>query len=166
MNRLQDPLVLAVILLFCFTLFINGIWHIDKATLNEFDGIETIDPYEPEPDAFKGLTEQEIKDLEAEKEASKAMDREVLKMEATAYTLHECDGDGYTATMTVPKEGRTIAVDPSIIPYGSKLTINGVSGYVAEDCGGAIKGNRLDIYMVNRHDALRFGRQEVKVVIE
>ena len=82
---------------------------------------------------------------------------------ATAYTLNECDGDGYTATMTIPIEGRTVAVDPSVIPYGTRLTINGRSGYIAEDCGGAIKNNRIDIFMNDYQEAINFGKQYVVV---
>lgn len=85
---------------------------------------------------------------------------------ATAYTLNECDGDGYTATMTIPIEGRTVAVDPSVIPYGTKLIINGHSGYIAEDCGGAIKGNRIDIFMNDYQEAIMFGKQYVVVEFE
>lgn len=51
-----------------------------------------------------------------------------------------------TATGKRAKEGRTIAVDPKVIPYGTKVSINGHT-YVAEDCGGAIKGNDIDIYL-------------------
>lgn len=58
-----------------------------------------------------------------------------------------------TATGVTAKEGRTIAVDPKVIPYGTKVTINGRE-YVAEDCGGAIKGNRIDIF-VNNHERAR-----------
>ncbi|MFY9421658.1 MAG: 3D domain-containing protein, partial [Bacilli bacterium] len=82
---------------------------------------------------------------------------------ATAYTLNECDGDGYTATMTIPIEGRTVAVDPSVIPYGTRLIINGRSGYIAEDCGGAIKNNRIDIFMNDYQEAINFGKQYVIV---
>lgn len=85
---------------------------------------------------------------------------------ATAYTLNECDGDGYTATMTIPIEGRTVAVDPSVIPYGTRLIINGRNGYIAEDCGGAIKGNRIDIFMNDYQEAIMFGKQYVVVEFE
>ena len=51
---------------------------------------------------------------------------------------------------------RTIAVDPTVIPYGSKVVING-QVYVAEDCGGAIKNNRIDIYMGSHAEALNSG---------
>ena len=90
---------------------------------------------------------------------------EPMIMEATAYTLEDGNGDGYTATMTIPEEGRTVATDPTTIPYGSKLTINGQPGYIAEDCGPDIKGNRLDIFMVDRGQALDWGRQQVEVLV-
>ncbi len=62
-----------------------------------------------------------------------------------------CDVEtGITATGTPVIEGRTIAVDPSVIPYGTQVIINGHI-FTAEDCGGAIKGNRIDIY-VSDHD--------------
>ena len=54
--------------------------------------------------------------------------------------------DAATSTGTIATSGRTIAVDPRVIPYGSKVVING-QVYVAEDCGGAIKTNCIDIYV-------------------
>lgn len=64
-----------------------------------------------------------------------------------------CSG-GYgagTATGTRCTEGRTIAVDPRVIPLGSKVYIEGFGDFIAEDTGGAIKGNKIDIYL-NDHD--------------
>jgi 3D (Asp-Asp-Asp) domain-containing protein len=55
-----------------------------------------------------------------------------------------------TATGVRAREGRTIAVDPKVISYGTHVLINGHE-YVAEDCGGAIKGNDIDIYLED-HD--------------
>lgn len=86
---------------------------------------------------------------------------------------------GKTASGTVPLEGRTIAVDPKRIPLGSKVRIDsdypGISGeYIAEDTGGAIKGNRIDIYFndmppYDPHQArkrmLAFGKRNVKVTV-
>lgn len=50
-----------------------------------------------------------------------------------------------TATGTTCTAGRTVAVDPTVIPYGTHLLINGHE-YIAEDCGGAIKENKIDVY--------------------
>ena len=68
---------------------------------------------------------------------------------------YECN-EGYNDAQGRPvgslgnplQKNHSIAVDPSVIPYGSKVLINGIV-YTAEDCGGAIKGNHIDIYMGN-----------------
>lgn len=70
----------------------------------------------------------------------------------------------YTSTGAIAEAGTTIAVDPSIIPYGSKVKINGHT-YIAQDCGGAIKGNRIDVYFDAHQDALQFGVQTAEVLI-
>lgn len=80
---------------------------------------------------------------------------------------HTCN-DGTadtTATMTIPTAGRTIAVDPRVIPYGSEVMINGHT-YIAEDCGSAIKGKRIDILYDNHDIAFAHGMQEVEVFIK
>lgn len=59
-------------------------------------------------------------------------------------------------------EGRSIAVDPRVIPYGTEVIIDG-QAYIAEDCGGSIKGNRIDVYFDDHESALKFGRQTKKV---
>ena len=88
--------------------------------------------------------------------------------EITAYCAcgYCCNGsnDGLTYTETVATEGRTIAVDPSVIPLGSIVEINGVN-YVAEDIGGAIKNNHIDIFFNSHSDAREFGRQYLDVFI-
>lgn len=54
---------------------------------------------------------------------------------------------GQTSSGVKAKEGRTIAVDSSVIPIGSKVYIEGFGDFIAEDVGGAIKGNKIDIYL-------------------
>lgn len=70
----------------------------------------------------------------------------------------------YTSTGAVAKAGRTIAVDTSVIPYGTEVSINGQI-YVAEDCGGAIKGNEIDVYFDDHTEALIFGVQYADVYL-
>lgn len=82
------------------------------------------------------------------------------KMEATAYTAT----GNKTATGTVPKKG-TVAVDPSVIPLGTELYVEGYGKGVAEDTGGAIKGNIIDVYMDSEQEARQWGRKTVNVTI-
>ena len=79
---------------------------------------------------------------------------------------HICnDGDATkTSTGVVPAAGRTIAVDPEVIPYGTEVIIDGHS-YIAEDCGGGIVGNKIDIFFENHSDALKFGKKKKIIYI-
>lgn len=63
------------------------------------------------------------------------------------------------------KENYSIAVDPDVIPYRSEVIINGKT-YKAQDCGGAIKGNRIDVYFEDHNDALEFGVQYKEVFVK
>ena len=82
-----------------------------------------------------------------------------LDVEATAYT-----GDTITSTGTVPKVGHTIAVDPSVIPYGTRVYIPEFDKvFVAEDCGSAIKGNRIDIFMESEAKCNEWGVKNITI---
>ncbi|WP_297133273.1 3D domain-containing protein [Terrisporobacter sp.] len=83
-----------------------------------------------------------------------------MVVQATAYS-----GDGITSTGTVPKWG-TIAVDPKVIPYGTKVYIPQFGQYfIAEDCGGAIKGNKIDIFMNSESQCVDWGRRTIDIYI-
>jgi 3D (Asp-Asp-Asp) domain-containing protein len=74
--------------------------------------------------------------------------------------------DGLTSTMMQEDPARRIvAVDPRFIPYHSKVWIEGLGWYNAEDCGGAIKGLELDVMAHSHHEAMQFGRQQRRVVV-
>lgn len=97
---------------------------------------------------------------------------------ATAYDLsyESCGknpGDKYyglTYSGTQARPG-VVAVDPNVIPLGTKMYIESLDGWpdygyaVAEDIGGAIKGNRIDLFMSDRQTALNFGMRNVKIYI-
>ena len=68
------------------------------------------------------------------------------------------------ASGAVLEPGKSIAVDSDIIPYGSIVSINGKE-YIAHDCGGAIKQNRIDVYFDDHKEALKFGVQYEEVFI-
>lgn len=87
-------------------------------------------------------------------------DNKKMTVSATAYS-----GDKLTSTGTIPKWG-TIAVDPSVIPYGSKVYIPRFNRYfTAEDCGGGIKGNRIDIYMTSEAKCISWGVRKIEIQI-
>lgn len=93
-------------------------------------------------------------------------------MKITAYDLSydSCEkypddpAYGITSTGKQIKEGY-VAVDPKVIPYGTRLYIDGYGVAVAEDTGGAIRGNRIDIYMPSKDDCIEWGVQNRKVFI-
>ena len=70
-----------------------------------------------------------------------------------------------TSTGTTPKEGRTIAVDPKVIPYGSIVYIQDYGYYIAEDCGGDIKSNRIDVFTASHENAIQQGKKVANVWI-
>jgi 3D (Asp-Asp-Asp) domain-containing protein len=70
--------------------------------------------------------------------------------------------DGITATGTIATEGRTVAVDPDVIPLGSEILIDG-QAYIAEDIGGAVKGNKVDIYVSSHQEAIQRGKLQREV---
>jgi 3D (Asp-Asp-Asp) domain-containing protein len=74
--------------------------------------------------------------------------------------------DGLTATMTkADPKSRIVAVDPKLIPYKSWVWVEGLGWYRAEDCGGAIKGFRLDLLTATEKEAFAFGKQERFVIV-
>lgn len=75
---------------------------------------------------------------------------EKMQVYATPYTAISAGGSGYTATGTLARYG-TIAVDPTVIPLGTKLYIPGYGLGTAEDTGGAIKGNMIDLFYDSNH---------------
>ena len=83
-----------------------------------------------------------------------------LVVQATAYT-----GGGTTATGTPARVGE-IAVDPRVIPLGSICYIEGFGQVRAEDTGGAVKGNIIDIYMATYGECVRWGRRTVTIYIQ
>jgi 3D (Asp-Asp-Asp) domain-containing protein len=94
--------------------------------------------------------------------------RKGMTVESTAYTA-SCEGcSGVTANGTNLKEipyAKVIAVDPNVIPMGSVVYVPGYGYAVAADTGGAIKGNKIDIFMKNYSDAVNWGRKNVNITI-
>lgn len=93
-------------------------------------------------------------------------DREVYKI--TAYCpCEECSGNygRQTATGHRARARHTIAVDPDIIKYGSKVEIDEVT-YTAEDCGGQVRGKHIDIFFDTHDEVEKFGKKYKKVRVK
>lgn len=129
-------------------------------------------PYKGEPPVIEDRLRGE--DKPAEGCAALDIGEPLGEFKLTAYCpCAKCCGkwaNGITATGTTATEGRTIAVDPRVIPYGSSVTIYFADGashsYTAEDCGGAIKGNRIDVFFDSHGAARAFGVQSAMVYVE
>lgn len=83
-------------------------------------------------------------------------------------TCEKCCGayaTGLTKSGTTVTEGRTIAVDPNVIPLGSRVYIDGYGVFIAEDIGSAIKENKIDIAVGNHDQALKLGIDEAAVYL-
>lgn len=99
---------------------------------------------------------------------SESPEGETVSAEATAYTA-SCEGcSGVTATgvdLDANPDEKVIAVDPDVIPLGSKVYVEGYGYATADDTGGDIKGDRIDLFVPSKDEALDFGRQSVDVTI-
>lgn len=90
--------------------------------------------------------------------------RRVDSMVATAYNPWDGGGAGVTAS-GIPARHGVVAVDPEVIPLGTRVFIPGYGVALAADTGGDIVGNRIDLCFESYSEAMRFGRRTVKVYI-
>ncbi len=93
----------------------------------------------------------------------KNLPTEPFIINASAYTAaaDECGkSDGITASGIKVAEKRTLACAPNL-PFGTKIAIDGMGEFRCEDRGGAIKGNKIDIYMETKAEAFAFGRRNL-----
>lgn len=104
----------------------------------------------------------------AEKEVSASPQGKEMTVTATAYTAN-CNGcSGVTATgidLRANPGQKVIAVDPSVIPLGSKVFVEGYGTAIAGDTGGAIKGNKIDVFVPSKSEAMNFGVKTVKIKV-
>lgn len=87
-------------------------------------------------------------------------------MESTAYSYKEAGSSFFTASGTdLRKNPMAVAVDPSVIPLGTLVNVEGYGVALALDTGGAIKGNIIDVHFDNVTQCIQWGRRQVKVTI-
>ena len=105
---------------------------------------------------------------QTESAPSTSNDARTMTVEATAYTANCTGCSGVTANGTdlhANPDAKVIAVDPNIIPLGSKVWVEGYGEAIAADTGGAIKGNRIDLFIADENEANQWGRRTVTIKI-
>lgn len=99
---------------------------------------------------------------------TKSSQQKTLTVTATAYTA-DCTGcSGITATgidLRNDRDKKVIAVDPNVIPLGTRVYVEGYGEAIAGDTGGAIKGNKIDIHVPTKDKAYQWGVRKVNVTI-
>lgn len=99
---------------------------------------------------------------------SSSVSNRVITMVATGYDdSYECNQPYYGAPSYIglPLERGIVAVDPNVIPMGTRLYVEGYGAAIAADQGSAIKGNRIDLFFDSHQEALNWGMKTVKVTI-
>ncbi|WP_409367432.1 LysM peptidoglycan-binding domain-containing protein [Lysinibacillus sp. 38-6] len=122
----------------------------------------------PEATAPSSNTVPKENEPEATAPSTNNMASKEIIVEASAYTA-SCEGcSGITATgidLKANPNTKVISVDPSVIPLGSKVYVEGYGEAIAGDTGGAIKGKRIDVFFPSQQDAINFGVKQLKVTI-
>lgn len=120
----------------------------------------------------KAQAEKEAAEEAAKQEApassSSSVSGEVMYMEATAYSCNEGSiGGGYVTALgqNLQTNPMAVAVDPNVIPLGTRLYVEGYGEAIASDTGGAIKGNIIDVHFSDPSQLSAWGRRTVKVTI-
>jgi 3D (Asp-Asp-Asp) domain-containing protein/LysM repeat protein len=111
--------------------------------------------------------EKAVKKSDEEASVEKSAEKEIT-VEATAYTAN-CEGcSGTTKTgidLIANPNQKVIAVDPDVIPLGTKVHVEGYGEAIAGDTGGAIEGNKIDVFIPSESEAKQWGRKDVQVKI-
>ena len=107
----------------------------------------------------KALVE-EIEELESKLSLGEGVTLEPIGDHVLTFYTHT---GNRTASGVYPKAGRTVAVDTKRIPHGTVLYIEGVGLRIAEDTGGDIKGNRLDVFVDTKEEAIQKGVKKARV---
>lgn len=116
----------------------------------------------------KAEADNKVSQLEKITAESNKPEGQIMMMEATAYSCNEgfIGGGNLTAMgQDLRADPIAIAVDPSVIPLGSKLYVEGYGEAIASDTGGAIKGNIIDLHFSDVSQCINWGRRQVSVTI-
>lgn len=141
-----------------------------QEVVDEIYVIGTKEP-EPEPDPEPNLVEESALATYLPSQAAETSEHQPKKtfsIMSTAYT-RDCEGCIGITKMGIDlnknPDQKVIAVDPDVIPLGTKVYVEGYGEAIAADTGGAIKGMLIDVYMQSHEEAIRWGRRPVQLTI-
>lgn len=121
-----------------------------------------VESSETKQEEVKSATEQSNESKEKEQNGK------TLTVTATAYTAQCAGCSGITATginLNNDRHAKVIAVDPNVIPLGSKVYVEGYGEAIAGDTGGAIKGHKIDLHVPTKDEAYSWGVRTVNVTV-
>ncbi|AVM24108.1 LysM peptidoglycan-binding and 3D domain-containing protein [Bacillus pumilus] len=128
--------------------------------------VQKQEPVHKEQTTKKAAPKKETAKAESSS-ASQSVQKE-MTVTATAYTANDGGISGITATgvnLNKNPQAKVIAVDPNVIPLGSKVYVEGYGEAIAADTGGAIKGNKIDVHVPSKSQAKNWGVKSVKVKV-
>jgi len=128
--------------------------------------VQKQEPVQKEQTTQKAAPKQETAKAESSS-VSQSVQKE-MTVTATAYTANDGGISGITATgvnLNKNPNAKVIAVDPNVIPLGSKVYVEGYGEAIAADTGGAIKGNKIDVHVPSKSQAKNWGVKSVKVKV-
>ena len=114
--------------------------------------------------AEEPAAEEEQTAAQDEGDEGAVSDGRAIYVSATGYSAYDPGNSSRTASGTLVRRG-VIAVDPAVIPLGTKVFIPGYGKAVAEDVGGDIKGHRIDVAFDTHEEAMQFGRRDLEIII-
>lgn len=165
-------LLLMLLLIFGFT--VSALYESESSRLGAEEEIDRLLELSSVQTVEISRLESKLTQLEAgfQQPEQDEEDKELVLL-GTFRVTHYCpcekccgaSSKGITATGTRAEAGRTIAVDPSVIPFGTTVYIDGQS-YVAEDTGFGINGKRIDVFMEDHTEALKAGVRNAEVYVE
>lgn len=167
MNRLKCIALFAVVTVL---VFFCTIIYSKNMTINELHSqIDNFDNVIAEKDAENERLQLEIGQLKDSKYEFKYLGTYKITYYCDErYTDHICGGSGVTASGIPTEVGTTIAVDPSVIPYGTEVYIEGIGYRTAQDRGGAVNGNHIDVLVKTHNEAMSLGTtyRDVWIIVQ
>ena len=148
------------------TTFITAFFIISSAFYASAEETDLSEPVQQTEEAANDQVQQETEAAKTTEEpASHLVSLGVFKTTGYCPCSRCSEGWGrHTCTGAMASARHTIAVDPNVIPYGTQVMINGVV-YTAEDRGGGVRGNHIDIFFDNHSETLQHGTQNAEVFL-